>query len=475
MPKPLTEEDLTTLVQAIARYPEGAKLDDLLPLVNLQRRTLQRRLALLQKQGFLAIEGHGRATKYRLLQIPPAQGQQEHLVRLPEIGSEDVTLDEDGIPVSAEGQKIRAYVHLPLTKRKLVGYNRDFLDAYQANQTFYLPQAVRGEMAAMGNPFAQQILPAGTYARQIFNRLLIDLSWNSSRLEGNTYSLLETQRLIVFGQRVEGKNSLEAQMILNHKEAIEFLVESAEQVGLNRFTLLNLHAILSNNLLPDPEASGRLRFIPVNIGGSVYIPLAIPQLVEECFNQILNTASAIEDPFEQAFFMMVHLPYLQPFEDVNKRVSRLSANIPLIRNNLCPLSFIGVPDRIYIAGMLGVYEMNRVELLRDVFVWAYKRSYENYAVVRQSLGEPDPFRLRYRQQLIDVISQVVRQKLIGQDIPVFLEHWSKDKLPKEDQSHFVAIVEVELFALHEGNFARFRLRHAEFLDWFDLFKPSVGR
>jgi Fic/DOC family len=475
MPKHLAEADLKILTQAFAGHPEGARLEDLLPLVNLQRRTLQRRLALLQEQGLLAIEGRGRATKYRLLQMPSAQGGQEYLVRPAEARSRDVTLDEDGISVSPEGQKIQAYLRLPPTQRKPVGYNRDFLDAYQANQTFYLPQAVRDEMAAMGNPFAQHILPAGTYARQIFNRLLIDLSWNSSRLEGNTYSLLETQRLIVFGQSVEGKDSLEAQMILNHKDAIEFLVESAEQAGLNRFTILNLHATLSNNLLPDPEASGRLRSIPVNIGGSVYIPLAVPQLVEECFNQILNTASAIEDPFEQAFFVMVHLPYLQPFEDVNKRVSRLSANIPLIRNNLSPLSFIGVPNRIYIAGMLGVYEMNQVELLRDVFVWAYKRSYENYTIVRQSLGEPDPFRLRYRQQLIDVIGRVVRQKLIGQDIPVFIEHWSKDNLPKEDQSRFVGVVEAELFALHEGNFARFRLRHSEFLDWFDLFKPSVER
>ncbi len=474
MPKNLSEKDLNILVQAVARYPEGARLDELLPLGNLQRRTLQRRLALLQKQGFLATEGHGRATKYHLLQRLPAHREQ-YLVRPSERDSEDVTLDEDGISVSAEGQKIRAYVHLPLTQRKPVGHNRDFLDAYQANQTFYLPQAMRDEMAAMSNPFAQQILPAGTYARQIFNRLLIDLSWNSSRLEGNTYSLLETQRLIAFGQSAEGKDSLEAQMILNHKDAIEFLVESAEQVGLNRFTILNLHALLSNNLLPDPEASGRLRSIPVNIGGSVYIPLAVPQLVEECFNQILNTASAIEDPFEQAFFVMVHLPYLQPFEDVNKRVSRLSANIPLIRNNLSPLSFTGVPNRIYIAGMLGVYEMNQVELLRDVFVWAYKRSYENYIVVRQSLGQPDPFRLRYRQQMIEVIGQVVRQKLIGQDIPVFIAHWSKDNLPKEDQPRFVGVVEAELFALHEGNFARFRLQHSEFLDWFDLFKHSVRR
>jgi hypothetical protein len=96
-------------------------------------------------------------------------------------------------------------------------------------------------------------------------------------------------------------------------------------------------------------------------------------------------------------------------------------------------------------------------------------------VVRQTLGQPDPFRLRYRLQLIEIIGEVVRQKLIGQDIPTFIERWSHDHLPEEDQSHFVAIVEIELFALHEGNCARFRLRHSEFLDWFGLFKPSVGR
>lgn len=94
---------------------------------------------------------------------------------------------------------------------------------------------------------------------------------------------------------------------------------------------------------------------------------------------------------------MIHLPYLQPFEDVNKRVSRLAASIPLIRQNLSPISFVDVPARDYIDGLLGVYELNQIDLLRDVFVWAYERSSAQYAVVKQSLGEPDPFRLRYRR------------------------------------------------------------------------------
>src|SRR5262249_48218018 len=142
--------------------------------------------------------------------------------------------------------------------------------------------------------------------------------------------------------------------------------------------------------LPNPS-SVTLRKIGLAIGGSVYMPLAVPQLIQECFQQIIVTAAKIQDPFQQAFFLMVHLPYLQPFEDVNKRVSRLALNFPLIRANLRPLSFIDVPEMTYITALLGVYELNRIELLAEVFVLAYERSCLQYSVVRQTLGDPDPF------------------------------------------------------------------------------------
>ena len=113
-------------------------------------------------------------------------------------------------------------------------------------------------------------------------------------------------------------------------------------------------------------------------------------------------------PPSQAFFLVVHLPYLQPFEDVNQRTSRLAANIPLIRHNLCPLSFIDVPQQAHNDAMMGVYELNRVELLRDVFVWAYERSCQQYVAVKQSLVSPDIFRLRYRQALSDVVAAIIQ-------------------------------------------------------------------
>jgi hypothetical protein len=286
-------------------------------------------------------------------------------------------------------------------------------------------------------------------------------------MEGNTYSLLETERLIAYGEAAPGKAPFETQMVLNHKAAIEFLAETIDENKFHRRTVLNLHALLSDNLLGNPAASGRLRNIPVGVAKSVYEPLAVPQLIEEIFARILNTVTAISDPFEQAFFFLVHLPYLQPFEDVNKRVSRLAANIPLIQYNLCPLSFVDVPEDLYINGLLGVYELNRIELLRDVFVWTYERSCDRYEVVRHTLGEPDPFRLRYRDALINCIGKIVRQAGQGKvsDINKALTEMANDLVEAPDRGQFVKVAKEEIEALHEGNFARYRIRPSEFDAW----------
>ena len=252
-------------------------------------------------------------------------------------------------------------------------------------------------------------------------------------------------------------------MILNHKAAIEMLVGGIEEVRFDRYTICNLHALLADNLLDDPSTAGRLRKSEVGISGSVYQPLAIPQQLEEMLDQLLAKASAIEDPFEQAFFVMVHVPYLQPFGDVNKRVSRLAANIPFIKRNLAPLSFVDVPERDYIDGLLGVYELQRVDLARDVFVWAYERSCQRYTVGRDTLPQPDPLRLRNREQLTEVVSAIVRD-----DAPIDDARIRKLALPivaPEDLEEFIAMAISDLSGLHEGNLARYRLRLSEFRRW----------
>lgn len=376
------------------------------------------------------------------------------------------------IDLSAVARDVLDYVSRPAAARTPRGYERRLLDDYVPNESAYVPDKLKVHLHKLGKPIVAE-RAAGTFARDILSRFLIDLSWASSRLEGNTYSRLDTERLIQFGQEAEGKDAKETQMILNHKAAIELLVqESTDDIGINRYTLLNLHALLSDNLMADPEASGRLRRRPVDISGSVYTPLAVPQVIEECFTVILTKANAIGDPFERAFFLMVHLPYLQPFEDVNKRVSRLAANVPLIRADLCPLSFIDVPERAYIAGTMGVYEMTRMGLLRDVFVWAYERSCQRYVVVRDSVAEPDRFRMRYREALIDVVSQIVREKKWPAEGEI--RALADRVVEPRDVPKFVEMASQEFRRLSEFNIARYRIRLAEYWAWFRALEGANG-
>ncbi|MDH4275344.1 MAG: Fic family protein [Gammaproteobacteria bacterium] len=462
MPKQIPAHELDAIVAIVAVHPEGVRTDTISNglAFKLPPRMLQRRLQLLVEQHRVVAEGTGRGRRYCL-----------------PTGAVFATLETGNVaiwghavqienypPITPEGAAIKQAVREPLHKRRPVGYNPTFLNGYRPNETYYLPLHTRQRLRDMGrSPDGQR--PAGTYVRTIYSRLLIDLSWNSSRLEGNTYSLLETERLLEQGEAAEGKDARDAQMILNHKAAIELLVEQAEEIGFNRYTLLNLHALLSDNLLADPRACGRLRAIAVGVAGTVYHPLEVPQLIEEGFQRILDTATAISNPFEQAFFALVHISYLQAFEDVNKRVSRLAANIPLIRENLCPISFVDVPERAYVDGILGVYELNRIELLRDVFVWAYERSCARYSAVRQSLGEPDPFRLRYRARVAEMVVEIVRARMDKKSAAEFIQLRAIKDMPLTDQARFIEVVETELMGLHEGNIARYRLRSAEYQRW----------
>jgi hypothetical protein len=451
MPKEIPKEEIDELVELLAKFPEGASIQDILNMPNMigiQRRSLQRRLAFLVKLGRIIVIGESRARRYKL----------------PQDKNTAETKKEYKIPLSTVSENIQKLIIQPIQARTPVGYNRQFLDEYRPNVTSYLPESISKKFFELAKTDGDHH-PAGTYAREILNRLLIDLSWNSSRLEGNTYSLLETELLLEFSEVAEGKDLLETQMILNHKAAIEFLVDSADQIDINKQTVLNVHALLSDNLLADPKACGRIRSKMIGIAKSVYHPLAVPDLINECFEQVLDTAKAIRNPFEQAFFLMVHIPYLQPFEDVNKRVSRLVANIPLIRLNLSPLSFVDLPQKTYINGLLAVYELNQIDLLRDVFIWAYERSCALYSATRQTLGAPDPFRLRYRNLIFETIANIVKGQMNKKDAIKSIKMIAISSLSPEDQSRFIETVEIELRSLHEGNIARYRLRLSDYEFW----------
>lgn len=426
----------------------------------LPRRTAINRLNRLRGLGWIQRTGETRATVYFLTESGRARLAGER----PETS---FSLQEEPPEYRVNvAENVKRQLRKPVSERMPVGYKREFLESYQPNETFYLSENTRRKLLEIGSQPGLAGEEAGTYARHVCQRLLIDLSWNSSRLEGNTYSLLETEQLF---QTSNGDDALsrEAVMILNHKAAIEFLLESSAEATFNRRTILNLHALLTADLLRSASHEGTLRTDPVGIGKSVYLPLAIPALIETLFDLILSKARAIRDPFEQAFFAMVHLPYLQPFIDGNKRVSRLAANLPFFQRNLAPLSFVGVAETDYTDAMLAVYELNDVSLLREVFVQAYERSAQRYTIIRGVMGEPDAFRVRYREAIAGQVGEIIRARLDRPAAAAHLREWAETSVIEADRRKFIAAAEETLSGLHEGNFARYRVRPSEFEAWFE--------
>ena len=447
---------MNSLLNMLQEYESGLTLAEILTKnPSFQRRTVQRWISQFIQNGQIRALGNGRARRYFPVKTETMAEMTTSLTHKPDIFP-------SYIPLSADSRDILDYIDQPLELRKPVGYQREFLEAYEPNKTWYLSESIRRQLSKMGKT-AQNNAPAGTYSRAILNRLLIDLSWASSHLEGNTYSRLDTFELFEHGKVAEGKAVLETQMILNHKTAIELLIENAEAVSFNRYTLMNLHSALSENLLSNPSDEGRIRHHAVEIGESVYRPLSVPQHISEILDELLIKANQIIDPFEQSFFLMVHLPYLQPFADINKRTSRLAANLPLFRENLCPLTFLGVPERAYSRAILGLYEMARVELLRDLYVWAYERSTQEYLAIKQNLAEPDPVRLAWR----NVIKQTIREVIAQPHKNAFsiIQQSVIQKVPETERSNVQALIVEELQRLHEGVLARYGVQPSAFSAW----------
>jgi Fic family protein len=382
--------------------------------------TVWRALKRLVRQNQLAVSGRGPATAYTL----------------------------------AGAAVIRSHLHTPFHRRTPVRYRREFLDRYVPGETFYLNASDRARLREAGSPAIA--FPAQTYARRILEQLLIDLSWASSRMEGNTYSLLDTERLIRFGQEAAGKDVKETIMILNHKDAIQHVVENLDDVTISRPDFFDIHSLLANGLLP-ALSLGRLRQTNVGITRSSYRPLDNPYEIEEEFDILVEKAASIGDPFEQSFFVLVHVPYLQAFEDVNKRTSRIASIIPLLKASLAPMSFLTMNDQDYIDGLLGVYELNNVSLLRDAYIDAYLASAENYRALRAEIENPHIALAGYRDFVHEAVRRCVLEwKAFRADR--VMELAVQRNIPEVHRASVVEYVGQEVEGLHKGSLIRYRLQ-----------------
>ena len=383
--------------------------------------TIWRTLKRLVDEGRIEVSGKARATSYSL----------------------------------AGASVVRNHLKTPYNRRPPIAYRKDYIDRYIPNKSFYLNEDHRQHLHEAGRLVPP--LQDGTYARRILERLLIDLSWASSRMEGNTYNILETEQLVRFGQEASGKTRKEAVMILNHKKAIEYVVDHLADIAINRSDICSIHALLSEGLLIDPAMSGRLRRMPVGIFHSSYSPLDDPITVEEEFNILVEKAAAIKDPFEQSFFLLVHIPYLQAFDDINKRTSRIASNIPLLKFALAPMSFHTMDDEAYLDGLIGIYELNNVSLFREAYIDAYLASSANYRVLRAEVVSPDKSALVYRDFVHEAIRcSVLEWRGLRKDLIKAMA--VEAGIPEADLEQVLDYVGKEFRGLHEGNAIRYRLR-----------------
>lgn len=206
-------------------------------------------------------------------------------------------------------------------------------------------------------------------------RLAIDLSWKSSQIEGNTYSLLETERLLKEKETASGKTKEEAVMLLNHKEAIDFIVENPDYlIPLSVPKIVDIHSLLTKELGVDKNIRKRR----VGISGTNYRPLDNEFQISEALSNMCELVNSKENIFEKALLLLVLISYIQPFVDGNKRTARIVSNAILMNHKYCPISFRTVDSVEYKKAMLLFYEQNNISSFKEIFIDQFKFAVNTY-------------------------------------------------------------------------------------------------
>ena len=219
-------------------------------------------------------------------------------------------------------------------------------------------------------------LPQAIQKKEL-ERLIIELSWKSSRIEGNTYTLLDTEKLILENKEAAGHDKKEATMILNHKDAFTYIHKNSTQFkSLTKKNLEELHAILVKDL----NVGFGLREKLVGVIGSKYQPLDNVHQIKDAIEALSALISKMQTPYAKALIALIGISYIQPFEDGNKRTARLMANAVLLAHKLAPLSYRSVEENEFREAMLVFYEINSIIPMKRIFIEQYNFAARNYAV-----------------------------------------------------------------------------------------------
>lgn len=310
--------------------------------------TLKRMIAAGIKAGDIVAEGKARATRYRL--SPQAQ------LLMP------LNLD--------------TYFALEVDERQVQSsYNFELINGLLA-ETRLFSDKEQSHLDALQDEFRQHVseLTDNEYRKEM-ERLGIDLSWKSSQIEGNTYTLLETERLLRESKTAAGKTREEAVMLLNHKDALSFVLDNPDYLKeLTVSHIEDIHQLLTKDLSIDKG----LRRHRVGIAGTNYHPLDNEFQIREAMRDACELINSKSNIFEKALLTLILLSYIQPFSDGNKRTARITSNAILIANDYCPLSFRSIDSIDYKKAMLIFYEQNSLYAFKQIFMEQFEFAVKEY-------------------------------------------------------------------------------------------------
>ena len=368
-------------------------------------------------------------------------------------------------------QALRALDHIrqPKVRRPPVEYNHTLLADYTPNKTRYLPvtSAQRLERIGKRTGLAGQ---AGTYVLKIYDQLLLDLSFHSSRMEGNTYSHEQASRLIHKQLPAADRSDEETTMILNHKDAIEYLVKRVHSDKLSVELILTLHALLSENLVSYGYA-GAIRDTDVLIGDSTYVPLSGEGegkfRLTENLNLLVTKANAIDNIFERSLFLLLHVSYLQAFIDVNKRTARLVCILPMIKNDYIPISFVGVDQNTYVSCLISFYETGAWQPMAEYFADSYEKACQQFSEAARQTGW-DEFGARYRQQRREILARIVQEQVPKTKAGDFARSQLPAAVKPDDIDRFCEMIETAAISLNLAQLVGIGVSRQEFERWQEL-------
>jgi len=335
--------DFVKLTEGVSSKVVSEEVD-----VSVSYATLKRILARLVSENYLSTKGQGKGTKYIISPL-------YDLIQ----------------PIDVD-----KYYQKEIDEREI---NKDFnlqvINDVIANYCLFTEEELQ-KLSILQKIYKENVSQLSDYEyKNELERLAIDLSWKSSQIEGNTYSLLETERLLKEKETAAGKTKDEAIMLLNHKDAIDFMIENSDYLDpLSISKIEDIHSILIKEL----GVERNLRRRRVGISGTNYKPLDNEFQISEALAiscEIINNKESI---FEKALLTLVLISYIQPFMDGNKRTARIVSNAILINNKYCPISFRTVDSIEYKKAMLLFYEQNNISRFKKIFIDQFEFAVNTY-------------------------------------------------------------------------------------------------